>query len=524
MTDQQPADTHAATLVAQALHDLADRKTRNGNGPRAAGDQPGELARVLKLTAASTIKPRPVFWLWEDRIPLSSLTLIGGREGMGKTTIAYQLAADITRGTLPGYWHGKPRGVIVAATEDSWEHTIVPRLMAAGADRTKVYRVDVEVATEGRHGSLTLPLDIAALGDLIDTHDVGLLLLDPLMSRISGKLDTHKDAEVRQALEPLTRLADQRHCAILGLIHVNKNAKGDAMDRLMGSRAFAAVARAVLFVMRDPDNPEQRLANTTKNSVGRSDLPTLVFRIVNHHVCDTDEGPVYTGRVEWLGETERSIGDALEDDVDSETRSAVGEAKQWLEDHLTIQGRTESKRVKDEGKKAGHSESAIKRAASRLRVHAEPVGFPRITYWTLPAASVAAPTPGGPRDDPDETPRSREPLCYRCDEAISVCTCPSAKDTQRDENEVAETPDSIPYTPSPQLELTDPTDLTDLTDLTGITGRNGQNGHSRLSGVTVQVSPGLSGLTAPTGDACSACGDPDGYCGCSDDLAILNPA
>ena len=40
----------------------------------------------------------------------------------------------MTRGTLQGACQGNPRAVIVAATEDSWEHTIVPRLMAAGAD------------------------------------------------------------------------------------------------------------------------------------------------------------------------------------------------------------------------------------------------------------------------------------------------------------------------------------------------------------------------------------------------------
>ena len=43
-----------------------------------------------------------------------------------------------TRGYLPGACFGTPRAAIVVATEDSWEHTIVPRLMAAGADLTYV--------------------------------------------------------------------------------------------------------------------------------------------------------------------------------------------------------------------------------------------------------------------------------------------------------------------------------------------------------------------------------------------------
>ena len=38
--------------------------------------------------------------------------------------------------------------------------------------------------------------------------DALLILLDPVMSRIDTKLDTHKDAEVRMALEPLVKLAE----------------------------------------------------------------------------------------------------------------------------------------------------------------------------------------------------------------------------------------------------------------------------------------------------------------------------
>ncbi len=42
------------------------------------------------------------------------------------------------------------------------------------------------------------------------------------MSRLDAKLDTHKDAEVRIALEPLTALADRTGAAVARLIHVNK--------------------------------------------------------------------------------------------------------------------------------------------------------------------------------------------------------------------------------------------------------------------------------------------------------------
>src|SRR5262245_61295824 len=105
-------------------------------------------------------------WFWKDRLPPGALVLLACRECLGKTTAAYTLAAEATKGTLPGRYEGSPRTVIVAATEDSWEHTIVPRLTAAGADLQKVARVRVETQAIGKV-ELSLPDDITALGNLV---------------------------------------------------------------------------------------------------------------------------------------------------------------------------------------------------------------------------------------------------------------------------------------------------------------------------------------------------------------------
>jgi AAA domain len=44
--------------------------------------------RQVFVTLASQIKPRPVHWLWPDRIPAGALTLLAGREGIGKASSA----------------------------------------------------------------------------------------------------------------------------------------------------------------------------------------------------------------------------------------------------------------------------------------------------------------------------------------------------------------------------------------------------------------------------------------------------
>lgn len=165
--------------------------------------KPGKTKKGRKLvtTTAADITPKRVAWLWDGRMALGTLSLIAGREGLGKSTIAYTLAAQVTNGTMEGEYLGSPKPVIVCATEDSWEHTIVPRLMAAGADLELVHNVGAQA--DGYTTGLDLPEDVEALEVLVTDIGAVMLILDPLLSRLNSGLDTHKDSEVRSALEPL---------------------------------------------------------------------------------------------------------------------------------------------------------------------------------------------------------------------------------------------------------------------------------------------------------------------------------
>lgn len=134
-------------------------------------------------------------------LPQGAVSLVAGREGVGKSTVVANVVARITKDTLPGERFGHPKTVITCATEDSWRQTINPRLVAAGADLDKVIRVDA-YTPEGFDGTLQLPEDIERVREIVESYDVVLIVLDPLMSTLSTKLDTHKDAEVRRGLEP----------------------------------------------------------------------------------------------------------------------------------------------------------------------------------------------------------------------------------------------------------------------------------------------------------------------------------
>jgi hypothetical protein len=383
---RQGKDVADHLTFGHELHQLEDYAfpASDQNGQHPDGDQFG---RHILLTPASKIKPRRVRWLWDARIAIGTLALLAGREGLGKSILAYTLAAMITRGKLPGEHFGKPKAVLVAATEDPWEQTIVPRLIAADADLERVFRV--EVMHHEVHSELILPRDLPQMREAAQQVDAVMLILDPLISRLDGKLDSHKDADVRRALEPLVAAADLINITVLGLIHHNKSGSSDPLQVIMASKAFTAVARSVHTVIYDPDDDSKarRLFGTPKNNLGRSDLPTLSFTIDSFAVpIDDGNDLAWTGRLTWGAESKDSIYDAMERASESgDQKSAATDAQHWLEDYLTLKGGTaESAKIKKAAYATGHSERSIRTARDRLKIEISEHGFPRQTWWSLP--------------------------------------------------------------------------------------------------------------------------------------------
>jgi hypothetical protein len=297
--------------------------------------------RHLVVTSAQGMRIRVPKWLYELRIPTDAISLLAGREGIGKSTIAFDVAARVTRGLLPGRYLGQPRGVGVIASEDSWESVILPRLIAAGADRSRVHRIEARTE-ENQLETVSAPADLDDLARACAEHDIVLLILDPVMSVIHGSLDTHKDREVRRALDPLARFCGEQAVAVLGLIHVNKSGSSDPLNSVMASRAFTAVARSVLYCIVDPEAEEEDryLFGHPKSNLGPKQ-PTLVYRLIECKLeIDEPEDPtdavIVTSRVVWEGVDGRSIRDAMEPPRERAPSEPTVRIVEWLAE----QGRT----------------------------------------------------------------------------------------------------------------------------------------------------------------------------------------
>jgi hypothetical protein len=302
----------------------------------AAGSESGEpqSGRVLRLTPASAFTIKRIKWLWADRIPVGEITVMPGREGVGKSTVLAKIAADITNGTLDGEFVGQPRNVIYIANEDSWSKTIAARMIAAGANLDRVFRLDLDPSSN-ELGSPNFPADVKRLEKMILENDVACVMIDPIVSALDSRIDVNKAREVRSALEPLQGVMDRTDCSTIALMHFNKNTTGDVSTRVAGSRAFAEVARAVISVAEKPrrkdedsDDPdafmdeEPRFVITqSKNNLGRNDLPHIEYRIASVTLPTEDGMETVVGRVEFTGTSDIGVEEILNQQKSMERQS-----------------------------------------------------------------------------------------------------------------------------------------------------------------------------------------------------------
>src|SRR5262245_17598194 len=103
-----------------------------------------EQDRELAIAGADQTEMCGVDWLWPGRFARGKFGLIAGLPDMGKGQIAAFIAAAVTAGVeLPCDEGSAPQGnVIWFNAEDGARDTVLPRLVAAGADLKRIIFVN----------------------------------------------------------------------------------------------------------------------------------------------------------------------------------------------------------------------------------------------------------------------------------------------------------------------------------------------------------------------------------------------
>lgn len=365
--------------------------------PASSGQHP---ARSLVTCNLSDVVPEKVEWLWPGRVGVGKLTLIAGEPGLGKSQLSIAIAAAVTTGAAWPDGSGRaPLGsVIILSAEDGVADTIRPRFDAAGGDPTKV-RVIRATSCEGRIKSFDLGADLALLEEEIKRHpDTRLVGIDPASSYM-GKVDSHKNADVRSVLEPLAEMAERLRIAIVAITHFSKG-EGKAINRIIGSIAYVAAARTAFAVVADPDDDAKlrRLFLHVKNNIA-APPPGLAFRILQREVApgvlgsaiDWDDTIPVTATIDQaLRGPSEDIGNAV-DDACEFLREVLA---QGAMDVIEIEALARGAAMLSESKRLNESKP-FRSAAKKLEVVKSRVGFGAGSkaQWSLPAAACSGMEP-----------------------------------------------------------------------------------------------------------------------------------
>lgn len=321
----------------------------------------------LKLINMESVKVEQIEWLLYPFIPFGKVTIIQGDPGEGKTTMVLQIIAKLTRGE-PILLNKKsqkeaqqdseenlkqevlsqdnpiqPVNVIYQTAEDGLGDTIKPRLLAAGADCSRVLVID------DREQPLTM-LDVR-LEEAIMQTKARMVVLDPIQGFLGTDVDMHRANEIRPLMKGMAILAEKYHCAIILIGHMNKNSNGKSSYRGLGSIDFQAAARSVLIVGRLKDEPETRVMCHVKSSLA-PEGKSVAFRL------DKETG------FQWIGEYDISADDLLSGDARGQ-KSRI--AKEFLLDILADGGMAQ-KKIEEEASKQGIKKKTLRNAKQELEI------------------------------------------------------------------------------------------------------------------------------------------------------------
>lgn len=336
--------------------------------------------RQVRCTFADEIEPEPIDWLWEGRLALGKITMVGGNPEVGKTLEAVDNVARISTGR---HWPQGPRAPIgsafILSAEDGAADTIRPRLEAAGAD---LANVGIVSAVVGKGKIFSLQDDLDQLVEIMQRAPLPpkFLLIDPITAYLGGDLDSHRTTDVRAALAPLEAFTERTHISVKAITHPPKGATGNAINSFTGSLAFVAAPR-MAFIITNEEGSDRKLVLKVKNNIG---LPArgIAYRILTKEIS---RGIVAAYIVWDDAPVDVTADEALYQQAQAAKGGGAGPvavAVAFLETQLA-DGPKLGAEVEAAARKQGIAERTLRRARQELGVDATKDGYQGPWIWAL---------------------------------------------------------------------------------------------------------------------------------------------
>lgn len=319
--------------------------------------------KKVDVIYGSEIEPKEVEWLWYPYIPAGKITIVQGDPGEGKSTFALALAAILTRGSELPFTDDEraPVNVIYQNTEDDLADTVLPRFLKYGGDPTRLI-----IINEKKH-ALTFSDD--RIIQAIQEHDAKLLVFDPLSSYLGGDVSMNLANEVRLKFNEIIRVAQETHCAILIVSHMNKTQGAKAIYRTSGSVDVIGAARSGLVIATYPNDPSLRVMSVYKSNLAEKGK-SILFSVGES--------------VEWIDQIDLSADTLLgytEMNADGDKQTKVEWAKTFLLDSLR-NGPLAQNELARRAEESGVGWRTVQRAKSLLPIECFK-GVGNISMWRM---------------------------------------------------------------------------------------------------------------------------------------------
>ena len=281
-------------------------------------------------------------------------------------------------------WHRGARGRRIGMVgEDDPADTLVPRLLANGAELSRIHIIQGIIDERGKR-SFDPATDMALLREAIEGKPIAMLIIDPIVSAVGG--DSHKNAEVRRALQPIVDLAAECDIAVYGVTHFTKGTAGrDPVERITGSLAFGALTRIVTVAMKMPDEGNHptgaRLFARAKSNISQDGGGFYYFLSVG---AIPGYPEIENTRIKWGAEVNGTARELIaRAETVLEEPGATSDAVEWLR-QILMDGPMSASDVTAQGKKNGFSESTLWRARRRLKISSTKAAFGKGWVLKLP--------------------------------------------------------------------------------------------------------------------------------------------
>jgi AAA domain len=367
------------------------------------GDPEDKIIKQVVVINAAEGDIGDTEWLWLNKIPLGSATWCMGQPGNAKSLMTTAITACVTTGkdfpdgsknTVP------PSRVLMYCGEDSISKVVKPRLLAHGADLTKVSFLDrksfrtIAGDAEPEKRPLDLSQDCDVLLAVVKANpDIKLIIADPITG-IFGNKNINKNEEVDPIFQKLIDFCEASGIAFLGVLHVPKRQTNNAIEKVAGGTAVSGSAKSAFMLTRDPDSEDkhEHLLTMVKWNYA-SNWDGIKYKTVPA-VASWKGKTSNTVVIEW-GEVIHEIADDVlvkQNSKGAERDRQIDKCEAFLKTYLT-KGPVRSPDVYDSAKTQGFSAPTVQRALKNIGGHHIDRRAQHQGFWMSLTPDFPAPQP-----------------------------------------------------------------------------------------------------------------------------------